>query len=191
MDWGYVNPGCVLWWACLPDGRYYIRYEFKFSHADVATVCDEIIKRTIDAGIQGCIRYTAADPALWSPNGNTGEDMNETFMRHRVPLTKARNDRVNGWQRVREMLKLREDGEPTVVIHPDCRYVVRSMGAAVSSKTDPEDVDTSMDDHALDTVRYGAMSRPAPTRAKSMMRGNTFKAAQNRIVQFQRRLARR
>lgn len=191
FDWGYVNPGDVLWWACLPDGRYYIRYEFKFSHADVPTVCEEIIKRTVDAGIQGCIRYTAADPALWSPNGNTGEDMNETFMRHGVPLMKARNERMNGWQRIREMLRLRPDNQPTVVIHPDCRYLIRSMGAAVSDPTNPEDVDTSIDDHALDTFRYGAMSRPAPTRVKTSTSGNTFKAAQNRIIQYQRRLARR
>jgi hypothetical protein len=38
------------------------------------------------------------------------------------------------------------------------------LPAAVSAKTDPDDMDTTGDDHALDALRYGAMSRPAPTR---------------------------
>lgn len=187
MDWGYVNPGCVLWWACLPDGIYYVRYEMKFSHATIEEVATDIKNKTSDNGIYD-IRYTAADPALWQPAGTTGEAMNETFVKHGVPLMKAHNDRPNGWQRIREMFRLREDGNPTIIIHPECRYLIRTIAAAISAKNDPEDVDTTLDDHAIDTLRYGAMSRPAPTKARTLTSGNTFVAAQARIRQYNRKM---
>jgi hypothetical protein len=34
----------------------------------------------------------------------------------------------------------------------------------VQDEHDPEDIDTTKDDHACDALRYGAMSRPSPTR---------------------------
>jgi hypothetical protein len=46
---------------------------------------------------------------------------------------------------------------------PECRYLIRSIAAAVSDDKDPDDVDTKTDDHALDAWRYGAMSRPNPS----------------------------
>jgi hypothetical protein len=30
LDWGRNQPGCVLWWAVLPDHRLYVRREWKF-----------------------------------------------------------------------------------------------------------------------------------------------------------------
>jgi hypothetical protein len=185
LDWGYINPGCVLWWACLSDGIYYIRRDHKFSHATVEEVADNIRFVDEDLGIHS-VRYTVADPAIWSPNGNTGEDINETFMRARIPVIKGKNDRPNGWQRIRQLLQLREDKKPHIFIHPDCRYLIRSLASAISDPKNPEDVDTSIDDHAIDALRYGAMSRPAPTRATSVTRPGTFNAARKLIKQKER-----
>jgi hypothetical protein len=85
-------------------------------------------------------------------------------------------------------VRLREDGNPTIIIHPECRYLIRTIAAAISAKNDPEDVDTTLDDHAIDTLRYGAMSRPAPTKARTLTSGNTFAAAQARIKQYNRKM---
>lgn len=185
LDWGYVSPGVCLWWACMADGVYYIRKEFKFSHATIPVVCDKINEMTDELGVYR-VRYTAADPSLWSPAGNGGEDMNETFMRAGTPLIKAKNDRVNGWQRVREMLQMRPDNRPTLIIHPDCRYLIRTLSGAISSKSNPEDVDTNIDDHAIDALRYGAMSRPAPTHTKAPAKAQTFKAWQQKTIDYRR-----
>jgi hypothetical protein len=74
----------------------------------------------------------------------------------------ADNDRFNGWSRCHQILRDDAQGQPWLTVDPSCRYLVRSIPAAKSDKKDLDDVDTTMDDHALDAWRYGAMSRPAP-----------------------------
>ena len=196
MDWGYVQPGCVLWWACLPDGIFYIRHEFKFSHATIDIVAQKIKDYDEELGIhKTSMRYTVADPALKGVNVSvhsqageiTGESMAESFSKEGIPLIMGRNDRYQGWTRVREMLKLREDQRPSIVIHPDCKYLIRTLASAVSAKNDPEDVDTSIDDHAIDSLRYGAMSRPAATKVRTAHIPNSFNAVRANMIKFRRR----
>jgi hypothetical protein len=62
------------------------------------------------------------------------------------------------------LLREAPDGRPWVSIGPDCRYGMRSMPGLVQDPNDPDDLDTSKDDHWADAFRYGAMSRPSPTR---------------------------
>lgn len=192
MDWGYVSPGCVLWWACMPDGVYYIRYEWKFSHLTIYEVADEIKRRTKEPedGSPGIdhVRYTVADPSTRQKYGDTGESISETFSRGPcyVPLTMGDNNRVSGWQRIRELFRIRDDESPTLVIHPSCRYLIRTLASATSDKSNPEDVDSRIDDHALDTLRYGAMSRPAPTRKAGIRNKNSFNANRQRIIEARR-----
>ena len=190
LDWGYINPGCVLWWVCLPDGRYYIRKELKFDHTKISKVREKVFKIEEERGFPK-IRYTEADPAVEGPDGDTGESVRETFTQNPYPmfLNLADNDRKLGWQRVREMLAPDEEtGKPSLYIHPDCRYLIRSLSSAVSSKNDPEDIDTKSDDHALDTCRYGAMSRPSPTRSRIVRSTKTFRAKQELITRYRRSL---
>lgn len=161
MDWGYNAPGCVLWWLCLLDGHYHIWREYKFRQTPVWEVGETIKKLTKDLDLK--LSYVAADPAMWQKTGaGRGESIAETLQRVGLPMRKGDNDRKNGWQRVHEFLRVAPDGQPwlTVEADPHCKYLRRTIAAAVSDEHEPDDVDTSIDDHALDALRYGAMSRP-------------------------------
>jgi hypothetical protein len=161
MDWGYNAPGCVLWWLCLLDGHYHIWREYKFQQTPVWEVGQEIKKRTKALGLK--LDYVTADPAMWQHTGaGRGEAIAETLQRAGLPMRKGDNDRKNGWQRVHELLRLAPDGHPWLTVEdaPQCTYLRRTIAAAMSDKVDPDDVDTKGDDHALDALRYGAMSRP-------------------------------
>ncbi len=162
LDWGFNNPGCFLLWLILPDGHYHIWREYKFQQMTVWDVGQTIQKQLRDLHLK--LSYLVADPACWQHTGaEHGEAIGETFLRVGLPMRKGDNDRKNGWQRVHELLRVAPDGRPwlTVEADPYCKYLRRSLAAAKSDKHDLDDVDTRSDDHALDSLRYGAQSRPA------------------------------
>lgn len=190
MDWGYIHPGVFHWFAILPDDILYIRRDFKFQQTLVPDVAAEVLKIDKELGVGSSVAYTVADPSIWIKQGNAdkGEAIEETFGKYKVPLIKGDNTRNSGWQRVRERMKMRIDGRPSLIIHPDCRYTIRTLSALVSDPNDPEDVNTHMDDHAADSIRYGCMSRPAPKRGVSTSSARTFKAHQKRMLDAKKAL---
>lgn len=174
IDWGYdPHYGVCLWVACLPNGRLYVFYEWKFNGhtANPKLVASEVAKKikgyTADEVLplvkSKRITKSIADPSMWSADGHSGEDYSETFSRSGVPLTKADNDRVMGWGRLRHWLRLAPDGMPWIMFHPRCVTTIRTLPAVVRDKSDPDDIDTHGEDHGPDTVRYGIMARPTPT----------------------------
>jgi hypothetical protein len=170
MDWGFRDPGVIVWVACLPDHRLHVVKEWKF----LETVDEEIAsgwkKRTRELGVK--VRYVAADPSMWIRDGRTanrGQSRAETLIRAGMPLRKAENAREDGWSRLHSLLRVPSDddgnvtGAPLLTIDESCKYLRRSIPAAQSDKNNADDVNTKGDDHGLDALRYAAMSRPSPT----------------------------
>jgi hypothetical protein len=164
MDWGYNAPGVVLWWACLADGRYHVARELKFQGDSAEVVGQKIHAINGELGVRTSLRYIACDPAMWQKTGaGKGEAIAETLRRMQLPVRKSDNDRFNGWLRVHELLRAKDTEAPWLTIDPGCRYLIRTLPAMVQDTKDPDDLDSSKDDHACDALRYGAMSRPRPT----------------------------
>jgi hypothetical protein len=161
IDGGFVKPAAILWIAMF-DGHAYVRHEWEPVRVLNSDQAKEIVKRTKGYGI-GRVRNTVADTSLWSPEADTGESAAETFRRYGIPLEQADKDRVNGWKRLREWLAEAPDGKPWLMVHPDCRYLARTIPSLLSDVGKPEDVDTDGEDHAADALRYFVMSRPSPT----------------------------
>lgn len=165
LDWGFNSKGVHLWWLCLPDGRYHIAKEYVFHGSTAEQVGKRIHDETKALGV-GRLRYLACDPAMWQKTGaGRGESIAETLLRMRLPARKSDNDRFLGWLRVHELLRDRPSGDgPWLTVDPSCTYLIRTLPAMVQDKHNPDDMDSSKDDHAVDALRYGAMSRPSPTR---------------------------
>jgi phage terminase large subunit len=177
IDWGYSpNPGVAHWVACFPNGRLYVFAEWVFNGTgrpllvagDVAKKI-EGLTRAILTKTRTRLEKTIADPSMWAKDGHTGESYEETFRRHGVHMLKGDNDRVMGWGRMRHWLKRHPEGGAWLMYHPDCTYATRTIPGLVHSKTDPDDCDSSGEDHAADTDRYGLMGRPTPTMSKHIV----------------------
>jgi phage terminase large subunit len=161
MDWGYTQPGVVYWVAPLADGHLHVAREWVFRQRVASDVASEILRLTRERG--WTIRRAIADPAMWSRTGS-GESLAETFARVGLRLTPGDRERVLGWARLRHWFCDAPDGEPWLTVEPSCVYAIRTIPALVADPTNPEDCDTTGEDHAADAWRYGVMSRPAPAR---------------------------
>ncbi len=164
LDWGFNSPGVCLWWVRLPDGHFHVRAEYKFNASlseryTIKDVALEIKRRSQAMGLpKNPICF--ADPDLYKFKGQIAESPAETFTRWGVVMgAKPEHRRQHGWQRVREMLRVAPDGTPWVTFDPSCRYTVRTIPMVQQHKLDPEDVQDGGDDHAVDALRFGAVSQ--------------------------------
>ena len=162
LDWGFNSPGVCLWWVRLPDGHFHIRAEYKFNASlneryTIKDVAKEIVARTRTMGLKKTpICYF--DPDLYKFKGQIAESPVDTFVRWGVPAAaKPEHRRVQGWQRVREMLRVAPDSVPWLTFDPSCTYGIRTFPMVLQDKHDPEDVQDGYDDHWVDALRFGAV----------------------------------
>jgi hypothetical protein len=167
LDWGFNAPLACYWWLCLPDGRYHIVREWK----QAGVYAEDFAQRfwTIsreDLGL-GRPRYVVAGGDIRNKSGikgSKGESVYETLQSYGLPLKNADRDRKNGWYRLHELLRPSPYGTPWLTVDPSCGYLLRTLPAAPKDKDDEDEIDPKFsDDHGIESLRYGAMSRPSPT----------------------------
>ena len=99
-----------------------------------------------------------ADPAIFDVS--SGESIANQFEKQGIGWLPADNKRVNGWQQIRTRLTGNEDGQPLLYITKNCRNLLRTLPLMQYDNSKPEDLNTDLEDHAVDTLRYLCMSRP-------------------------------
>ena len=162
MDWGYNDPCAVLWFAVAPGGRVYAYREYY----ERKVLSSETARRIRQLTDEETIAYTAASPDAWQSRGMSGsQDLSgmsiaEVFAHGGVPLIRADNARIPGWQRVREYLAEADDGLPRLLIFRTCENLIRTLPMLTFDEHFSEDVSAHCEDHAPEALRYGLMSRP-------------------------------
>ena len=183
LDWGYSKPFCVLWAAVsdgtfmLPDGRFmpkdalvvYREWYGSTGEPDVGLRMEprEVAKGILDRSRGEKFARMVADPAIWGTQ--TGESPAEMINRAGVRFHKADNARIAGWLQVHARLKgdpKADDKRPLLYFFDTCQNLIRTLPALMHDQHKVEDVDTTMEDHAPDTLRYVCMARPRANVAK-------------------------
>ena len=107
-----------------------------------------------------------ADPAIFDESKkNMGMTQAEELAKYGCIYQRADNKRVAGWQQIRARL-LGRDGSPLIYITEDCKSLIRTLPIMQYDKTKPEDLDTSLEDHLMDVLRYICMARPITINVK-------------------------
>lgn len=182
MDWGYNDPCAVYWHAVDPEGRVYTYRELYITQ----TKASDVAKKILELSEGENIAYTVASPDIWAKRGNDGlqgESIAETFINNGVMLTKADDDRLNGWQRMHEYLADAPDGKPWWQIFDVCQNLTRTLPDLVHDEHRVEDVDDKCEDHAAESCRYALMSRPSVKAASFIAPDVRTKPAQPGTVQ--------
>jgi hypothetical protein len=101
-----------------------------------------------------------ADPACWARHGLEGASVADTFQSAGFRMQKGNNDRVGGAARMHDLFStMGHDGRPLLMVFDNCVDFIRTIPMLVISKNNPEDVDTTGEDHIYDEARYAVMSR--------------------------------
>lgn len=115
------------------------------------------------------IAYGVLDPATFAQNGgpSIAENMAKgTRNQPGATFRRADNARVagsgamGGWDQMRSRLDGDEDGRPMLFFFETCVHAIRTIPALQHDPDRLEDLNTHMEDHAGDEVRYACMSRP-------------------------------
>lgn len=164
LDWGYAKPYSLGWWAITGDARA-IRYREWYGceagkhNVGIRRPADELAKAAWATSTpEGC-REIVMDPACWS-KVDEGQSIAEKFEAAGWICHKGINDRKSGAARLHELLQIRmDDGRPGLIVFDTCTAFARTVPALVVSDRDPEDIDTTGEDHIYDETRYALMSR--------------------------------
>lgn len=164
VDWGYSAPWAVLWAAVDEDGRVWVYrelYKRQVGEAEQA----RLILEAESEGERVAARF--ADDAMWATRGDA-KAIAAVYAENGVHLTQAgkgAGSRVTGWQRVRSYLAEgpacphhRARGWetcPMIHLFDTLTELYRELADLPhATKGDPEDADTTADDHASDALRY-------------------------------------
>lgn len=152
FDYG-LDMLAVLWAAVDESGNVYIYRELCAPELIVSEAARRILSLSAGERIEQC----AAPPDMWNRQKDTGKSMAEIFRQNGLILSRANNDRVQGWMQLKELLS-REDG---VRIFSTCRELIRCLPALLRDSRDPCDAATQPHDitHICDAFRYLAMER--------------------------------
>lgn len=167
-DFGYNKPFSLGYWAVDYDGVLYRILEIygctQTPNEGVKWSPDEQFRRISEferehPWLRGRkIVDSVADPSIW--DSSRGESVAETAARYGIYFTPGDNNRIPGWMQVHYRLQFDENGFARMYVFDTCKAFIRTMPLMMYSETRPEDLDTKLEDHCPDEVRYMCMSRP-------------------------------
>lgn len=174
VDYGHVDPWCALWGAVLPDqgfGRRMVVYRELYGPGYTAQQQATMIKEAEVEGERTPTRPIpmVLDPQMWSrtseqlikggkgaPAGSVAWYYENEFGSQ---VSQAQNERIAGWSLIDELLRVRGDGLPGLLIYSTCTNLIRELPSQQRSKKNPEDLVATGPGHAdaSDALRYLAM----------------------------------
>ncbi len=172
IDPGYTNPFSCLWFAIDGDGRAYIYDEHYEREQKVAYHARVIRAKSLDAAGREPHMLTLIDPAASQRTAAAEKSVIELLGDHGVHCVRANNEVWSGIQRVKDLLKLKGDGKPGVVVFRTCEAVRREFKSyrwaapargSEDRKNAPE-APAKVNDHAMDCIRYFANEQLGPPR---------------------------
>lgn len=182
VDYGYADPCCVLWFARDPAQK---RYVYAYRELYVTGLRDEQQAQAILKASAGeRISVHVGDPSMFNKRGEQGKSsIASVYWKAGVRLYPARNERLSGWQTVRNALAWTEAESPRLrVLQGRAPNLVRTLPMMVHDPLDSEDLadkirSVKTEDHAVDCLRYGLVLEAMPEAQRARLREFRVEAA--------------
>jgi len=176
FDWGYSAPHCAIWLEVTPKNRVFVYDEIYGKEKHPMEVGELIYKKNHGKNIN----MTLGDPSMWIRNPISWRkeetsmysdasiahalqgDQSQPLVPNLVP---ANNSRISGWRNMAQLMKV-TDKPPNFIIIKNCApNLARTIPEMIIDEKRPEDLDTTLDDHAVDACRYGLTHCESPMEA--------------------------
>ena len=168
IDYGYASESACVWGAIDPSDRtliiYRELYQKNLTGVDLAQLITQMEVED-PFSVAGVL-----DTAAWNRTGTTGPTVGETLVRAGHKLRRADKNRIQGKIQIHEYLKVQQSGMPRIQLFNTCPNLIRELQSIPLDRSNPEDVDTHVQDHAYDALRYLIMSRPKVNDPLAQMR---------------------
>ena len=167
IDWGFAAPYAAIFMEATDKGRVFIFDELYGKESHPMEVGERIAKKCQGHNIE----MSLGDPSMWTRNPMSWRQehasmytdasiahamigqSDQPFVPNLVP---ANNDRVNGWRNMAQLMKVEEGKPPNfIIIKGAAPNLARTIPEMICDEKRPEDLDTTMEDHAVDACRYG------------------------------------
>lgn len=184
LDWGFAKPFSVGWYAVDFDGRIYKYREYYGWNGKPDEGCkldpEDVAIRIMEMEKGENIRYAVADDAIFGGRQDNSASIAEQFAmafghkaRNWEPIGKGPKSRISGKLEVHHRLKWNKDANgkwdgirPMFVTFSNCKHLIRTLPSLILDTHNPEDIDTTLEDHIYDETRYSLMSRPLVPKKK-------------------------
>jgi phage terminase large subunit len=154
IDDGYAEPFCTLWLTKDPQSRrtYVIREAYERLLVNSAQA--QLILDYTDRDWR-VLKYKA-DPSMFNrSHRRRAQSAADIFLEYGIRLVKAENSRIPGKRLIDNLLADGPDGQPRIqFFEGECDNLIDQMSHLQFDPHNPEDVDTTMEDHAYDALRY-------------------------------------
>ena len=172
IDYGMRAPFVCLWFAVDYDGNVYFYREHYVEGRELNHHIQQIKELSGDEDYMA----TIIDPStsIKNPQNTNKSDgiapsnmsIADIMLFAGIPTIRANNDRMSGWNLVRQYLHTsndpKEDTGASIKIFNNCKNLIMEFKSAIYHKSRVEDLDTTKMDHALDSCRYGLMHLGKP-----------------------------
>jgi hypothetical protein len=176
FDFGYAKPFSVGWWAVSPDGVLYRILELygctQTANEGVRWPPEKIFREM--ARIESEHPYLKghdiegiADPSIW--DASRGISIADMAAREGIYFAPGDNARIPGWMQMHYRMAFDNNGFSMLRVFEGCKAFIRTIPTLIYSETKPEDLDTTMEDHCADEVRYLCMANPITARYTAAM----------------------
>tara|TARA_R110001592_G_scaffold27006_10_gene100590 strand:+ start:4617 stop:5978 length:1362 start_codon:yes stop_codon:yes gene_type:complete len=168
IDYGYKAPLAVSWIAVSPKKEVYMYRDYYVSEMELSGHMDAI--NALSEGED--YKATMGDPSMWIRNpqsmnrsdGVAGSHMSiaDILRKNGINCIKANNNRLSGWNLLREYLKWDDENPPKFHVFKTCNHFIETIPMLVHDLRRPEDLDTKGPDHLADSTRYALMHIGSP-----------------------------
>ena len=171
IDWGFAAPFACIWLEVTPKNTVFAYRELYGTERHPSEWGLDIMNRTGDEEIF----MSLGDPSMWARNPmswnaahspmHTDKSIASALSEFVPNLVPANNSRVIGWRNMAQLMHHKEGKLPNFfIIDGKCPNLTRTIPNMIRDEKNPEDIDTTLEDHICDAVRYALTHVQAPTK---------------------------